>query len=414
MYADSVVVSPGDVAGDGGGARQALPAQRPHRADASQWIDRRQVRPYASRRTWRTQTVVPLGKCFGASGSRWTSPCAIWRKARPRAFVPERHRERPPCALGGRAPALLAADLDLKFDELMARAGRFGNDAEQAYTAASGRRRPLSSHLGQAFAGRGPQEALDDRREDGDGRRAGHEAVLGPRGGEERIWFEPSEIEQMMASELCRLAADGRCACGQPGRVHRTASQGDALDQYADLEAGVLGVTEFLEGKPPKGSRSTRISLARRSTRTESPPGRLGAAGALTLAHEAGHVLLHRSLFRVRRRKHGACSRRATPGDEGRQLHRCLKRDADLLGRRRLARGAGESRATVCAVDAQGVLREDRARRPKRSFRTATLFPPGGGPRSRSACTPPRRLSPGSVHPPDDGGASRSRGGRGA
>ena len=103
------------------------------------------------------------------------------------------------------------------------------------------------------------------------------------------------EIEQMMESELrkARLfpTLEEPVVKLEPFvERHLKAS----LDQYADLDSSVLGVTEFFEGKPP------RISLNRQLTGSaldedETPPGVLGRWRA-TLAHEAGHVLLHRSL----------------------------------------------------------------------------------------------------------------------
>jgi hypothetical protein len=99
-----------------------------------------------------------------------------------------------------------------------------------------------------------------------------------------------------------------------------------ALDQHADLDPTVLGLTEFFTGKPP------RISINKSLTGSaldedETPPGALGRWRA-TLAHEAAHVLLHRALFEFavgNMSLFGTEQRAETPG---RQLHRCLKRDA--------------------------------------------------------------------------------------
>jgi hypothetical protein len=145
-------------------------------------------------------------------------------------------------------------------------------------------------------------------------------------GGEERIWFEPSEIEQMMTSELQRAGlspTDAAPVVNLEAFIERHLKA--TLDQYADLEPLVLGVTEFFEGRQP------RISINKDLTGSaldedESPPGRLGRWRA-TLAHEAGHVLLHRSLFEFAA---GSMNLFETPqaGDGPRQLHRCLKRDA--------------------------------------------------------------------------------------
>jgi hypothetical protein len=145
-------------------------------------------------------------------------------------------------------------------------------------------------------------------------------------GGEERIWFEPSEIERMMATELQRaglMPTDAAPVVNLDAFIERHLKV--TLDPYADLESSVLGVTEFFEGKPP------RVSINKDLTGSaldedESPPGRLGRWRA-TVAHEAGHVLLHRSLFEFAAGNMSLFETRQ-PGDGVRQLHRCLKRDA--------------------------------------------------------------------------------------
>lgn len=99
------------------------------------------------------------------------------------------------------------------------------------------------------------------------------------------------------------------------------------LDQHADLDASVLGLTEFYAGAPPK------ISINRDLTNAidddESQPGLLGRWRA-TLAHEASHVLMHRILFEL------------PPGQQnlfgveeptaGGQLMRCLKSNVLFRG----------------------------------------------------------------------------------
>lgn len=148
------------------------------------------------------------------------------------------------------------------------------------------------------------------------------------RAGDERLWFEPSEIETMMESELRKAAllpTDDAPAVNLEVFIERHLKA--RLDQHADLDAGVLGVTEFFEGRPP------RISINKDLTGSaldddESPPGQFGRWRA-TLAHEAGHVILHRCLFEF---AVGNMSLFGSSGDGGRQLQRCLKRDATYAG----------------------------------------------------------------------------------
>lgn len=64
--------------------------------------------------------------------------------------------------------------------------------------------------------------------------------------GEERIWFEPSEIEQMMESELRKaklMPTLETPAVNLEKFVERHLNA--QLDHYAELEPAVLGVTEF-------------------------------------------------------------------------------------------------------------------------------------------------------------------------
>jgi hypothetical protein len=166
-------------------------------------------------------------------------------------------------------------------------------------------------------------------------------------GGDERIWFEPSEIEQMMESELRKaslMPTEAAPVVKLETFIERHLKA--TLDQYAELDPGVLGVTEFFEGKPP------RISINKDLTGSavdedESPPGVLGRWRA-TLAHEAGHVLLHRSLFEFAVGNMSLFGGNAPDGGGGRQLHRCLKRD--------VAHGGGVDWREVQANQAMAAL----------------------------------------------------------
>jgi hypothetical protein len=107
-----------------------------------------------------------------------------------------------------------------------------------------------------------------------------------------RLWYDEAEIDTIMEDELRR---------SRTARI----SGGDAVDidafiethlritpEYVTLPRGVQGATDF----SPDGTVRMRISAAL-SERAAS-----GEAGAehlmrTTLAHEAAHVLLHRSLF---------------------------------------------------------------------------------------------------------------------
>lgn len=143
--------------------------------------------------------------------------------------------------------------------------------------------------------------------------------------GDERIWFEDDEIEQIMEDELRRASLmptlDDSVVDVEAFIENHLQSP---LDQYADLENDVLGVTEFRPGHRPE----VRINKDLTGSAMDGdwcPPGVQGRWRA-TLAHEAGHVVLHRMLFEVDTNQ---TTLFADPvnGPREAQLLRCLKRD---------------------------------------------------------------------------------------
>jgi hypothetical protein len=150
--------------------------------------------------------------------------------------------------------------------------------------------------------------------------------------GQERLWFEPAEIEDMMEEEL-RRAALLPTAVSPVVDIEAFVEQHlrARLDQYADLEPEVLGLTEFRAGQRP------RVAINRDLTGSaldaeEQPPGALGRWRA-TLAHEAAHILMHRSLHEPPSGQLGLfaqeSSELSTPA-----LMRCLKRDVSFADAR--------------------------------------------------------------------------------
>lgn len=149
----------------------------------------------------------------------------------------------------------------------------------------------------------------------------------------DRNWLPTGEIEARVANELLRAnvyPTPDSPVVDLESFVERHLRA--ELDQYAELDPTVLGLTEFRPGGRP------RILINRDLTgsaldQDESPPGMLGRWRA-TLAHEAAHVILHSVLF-----TRGA----ALPGLFGSEpedvaatstpiLHRCLKRDVTFGG----------------------------------------------------------------------------------
>jgi IrrE N-terminal-like domain len=143
--------------------------------------------------------------------------------------------------------------------------------------------------------------------------------------GEQRLWYEDDEIERIMEDELRRaeLFPDRRGGVVDVEALierHLAAS----LDQYADLPVEVLGLTEFVPGKPPQVRINSDLTGSAMDT-DWCPPGVEGRWRA-TLAHEAAHVVLHRTLFDVDLNQ-GSLFPTEPARDESARLHRCLKRD---------------------------------------------------------------------------------------
>lgn len=150
------------------------------------------------------------------------------------------------------------------------------------------------------------------------------------RDGVKRLWYEPSEIEEIMECELAKArllptAADYvvniEAFLENHLKVH--------CDHYAPLPRDVLGLTQFRPGKKPL------VQINRDLTETalddeDRPDWQLGRWRA-TLAHEASHVLLHACLF-ASDPNQGSLFPIAEAEPENHDLHRCLKRDVLFRG----------------------------------------------------------------------------------
>jgi hypothetical protein len=113
--------------------------------------------------------------------------------------------------------------------------------------------------------------------------------------GDQRIWYEPEDIEQIATEQLRR--ADLMPTLDDPVTDVERLIEGHLraeLDPYADLPDGVLGLTQF----PARGAPKVLIASALTEARDveHAPTGVVGRWRA-TLAHEASHIFLHRYLF---------------------------------------------------------------------------------------------------------------------
>ena len=146
-------------------------------------------------------------------------------------------------------------------------------------------------------------------------------------GGERRLWFEPDEIEEMMADEL-RRASMFPDDCEPVVDLEDFLEIGlkVKLDIYARLDPDVLGVTDFRRNANPLVS--VNAGLTSKVEEAGVSPGVRGRWRA-TLAHEASHVVLHRILFEVPFEQGELFSIHA---ESRPSLFRCLAQDVSFRG----------------------------------------------------------------------------------
>lgn len=149
------------------------------------------------------------------------------------------------------------------------------------------------------------------------------------RDGTERTWLKPADIEAMMTDELVKAklyptvdspAVDVERLIDRHLRVH--------LDQYGELDPGVLGLTEFFPDRDPRIVINADLTGAMDQDNSE-----LGILGRwrATLAHEASHVVMHRFLFDVDKGQQGLFAVESSADASGRLL-RCEKKNVLFRG----------------------------------------------------------------------------------
>lgn len=145
--------------------------------------------------------------------------------------------------------------------------------------------------------------------------------------GEQRIWYEQDEIEEIAADELRRAELFPTLEAPIVDLEKFIESHLHAkLDQYGVLPADVLGSTEFEPGEPP------RVQINRDLTTSAVDEPRAGAFGRwrATMAHEGCHILLHRVLFELHPDQAILFDMPSKPS-AGSRLMRCLQRN--IVGR---------------------------------------------------------------------------------
>lgn len=151
-------------------------------------------------------------------------------------------------------------------------------------------------------------------------------------GGQRKLWYERNEIESIMQDELYRAkllpdANDDDVTVDLEALVEDHLKL--SLDQHAPLDADILGMTDFLTGRPPKISINADLTGAFEEGDTPGIEGRWRA----TLAHEVAHILLHRVLFEQDDLQRGLFSASELAPQKGpKNLMRCLKRNVVYRG----------------------------------------------------------------------------------
>lgn len=143
--------------------------------------------------------------------------------------------------------------------------------------------------------------------------------------GDQRIWYEPDEIERIAEDELRRASL--MPSLGEPVTDLERFIEGHLnaeLDQYAELPDDVLGLTQFHADRRPAVSLNSKLTESAEADFAN--PGAVGRWRA-TMAHEATHILLHRYLFDPEMAQLAGAQAGENIHVERTGLMRCLHRD---------------------------------------------------------------------------------------
>jgi len=143
--------------------------------------------------------------------------------------------------------------------------------------------------------------------------------------GDQRIWYEPDEIERIVEDELRR--ANLMPSISEPVTDIERFIEGylnAELDQYAQLPDDVLGLAQFQPGRWPTVSLNSKLTESAEADFAN--PGTVGRWRA-TMAHEATHILLHRYLFDLEMAQSAGAQAGGNIHREHAGLMRCLHRD---------------------------------------------------------------------------------------
>jgi IrrE N-terminal-like domain len=146
--------------------------------------------------------------------------------------------------------------------------------------------------------------------------------------GSQQFFIKDAALDDLAESELARarlLPTAAAPAVDIEAFIERYL--GALLDEGAELESTVLGLTELQVGRPPRVLINRDLSDA--AFEEDPGSGTLGRWRA-TLAHEATHVMIHRVLFELN------ADQGTLFGDDGAAtMFRCLKREVAFAARPR-------------------------------------------------------------------------------
>lgn len=149
--------------------------------------------------------------------------------------------------------------------------------------------------------------------------------------GEQKLWFKPGEIDDWMEAELRKAGLYPSTDKPQVDIGTFVAGLDVDLDEYCPLPETVLGKTEFEAGKRTKVLINRALTMV--AVDDSDAAQWVRSKWRMTMAHEATHVLLHKSLFPSDARQQSLFALDDDNSDSGSNRHyQCLERNLDRGG----------------------------------------------------------------------------------
>lgn len=148
--------------------------------------------------------------------------------------------------------------------------------------------------------------------------------------GEQRLWFKPGEIDDWMEVELRTAGLYPTVQKPEVDIETFVAGLDVDLDQYCPLPDMVLGETRFKAGERTKVLINRGLTLA--AVDDSDAERWLRSKWRMTMAHEATHVLLHKSLFPSNTNQQTLFSLEDESGSGREKPYQCLERNLNRGG----------------------------------------------------------------------------------